>query len=258
MAKKKSTATRRAGSQAASARAAAIRKEQERKERRRQTLVVTAVGVVVLAIIVLVVTRLSSSKDTTGATGAAPKGVVAGYAVPSGSSSAPVKVTVYEDFICPYCGQFEAASRTAFQKDIDAGKVQFQYHVLNFLDGNSTTRYSTRSANALAVVLNSAGPTAAKKFHDLLFENQPQERTAGLTDSQLVDFAVQSGAKKSAVQSGIDDLTFEPWVKKVTDKASKDGVTGTPTVSINGKTLNYSTTEELVTKVEQAIAKGGS
>jgi protein-disulfide isomerase len=183
---------------------------------------------------------------------------VVGLAVPSGPSTAPVKVTVYEDFICPFCGQFEAASRTAFQKDIDAGKVQFQYHVLNFLDGNSTTRYSTRSANALAVVLDKAGPKAAKKFHDLLFEHQPEERTAGLSDSQLVDFAVQAGADKSAVQSGIDALTFEPWVKKVTDKASKDGVTGTPTVSIGGKTVKFTSTDQLVTKIEQAIAAGGS
>lgn len=256
MAKKRSTATRRAESTAASARAAAIRKEHERKERRRQTLVVTAVGVVVLALIVVIGYLVQSSNDTSGQSSSAPKNVVAGYAVPSGKDSAPVKVVVYEDFICPYCGQFEAASRTAFQKDVDAGKVQFQYHVLNFLDRSSTSEYSTRAANALAVVLDTAGPTAAKKFHDLLFENQPAEGSAGLSDSQLVDYAVQAGAKSSQVESGIKDRKFEQWVKNVTDKSSKDGVTGTPTVTIDGKTLNYKTTGELVTLIEKAIAAG--
>jgi protein-disulfide isomerase len=258
MAKKKSTATRRAESTAASERAAAIRKEQERRERRRQTLVVTAVGVVVLVLVVVIGYFVQSSNDTSGASSSAPQGAVARYAVPSGPSSAPVKVVVYEDFICPFCGQFEAASRTAFQKDIDQGKVQFQYHVLNFLDRNTTTDYSTRAANALAVVLDTAGPTTAKRFHDLLFENQPAEGSAGLSDSKLVDLAVQAGAKSSQVTSGIKDRKFEQWVKNVTDNASKDGVTETPTVTIDGKTLEAKTMDELATVVEKAIAAGGS
>ena len=91
-----------------------------------------------------------------------------------------MKVAVYEDFMCPFCGQFEAASRDALEKQVEAGKVQIQYHVLNFLDDSSTTKYSTRAANALAVVLDTSGPEVAKKFHDLLFENQPAEGSAGL------------------------------------------------------------------------------
>ena len=256
MASKRSTSTRRADSQAASARAAAIREEQERKERRRRNLVVTGVSLVVLVLIVVIATVVQSSRDTTGAAASAPSGAVGRYAVPAGPPSAPVKVTVYEDFICPFCGQFEAASRTALQKDIEQGKVQFQYHVLNFLDRSSSTHYSTRAANALAVVLDKSGPAVAKQFHDLLFENQPQENSAGLSNDQLVALAVQAGAKKADVQKGIDDLEFQQWVKNVTDQASRAGVNSTPTVRINGKTVDAVTTADLVTKVEQAIAAG--
>jgi protein-disulfide isomerase len=257
MAKKKSTATRRAESQAASARAAAIRKEQERRERRRRSLIVTTVGVVALALVVLIGYLVQSSRDTTGTTAAAPSGAVGGYAVPAGPGSAPVKVVVYEDFICPFCAQFEAASGTALQKDIDQGRVQLQYHVLNFLDDHSTSTYSTRAANALAVVLDSSGPTVAKRFHDLLFANQPVEGSAGLSDSRLADLAVQAGAKRSAVQPGIEHRTFEPWVQNVTDRASKAGVTATPTVRIDGRTLKPTSTEDLVTQVQKAVDAGG-
>src|SRR3954465_14019376 len=256
MTKRRSTSTRRAESQAASVRAAAIRKEQERKERRRRTLVVTGVGVVVLALIVLIATVVQSSRDPTGVAGKAPVGVIGRYAVPAGSPSAPVKVVIYEDFICPFCGQFEAASRATLQKDIEQGKVQFQYHVLSFLDRSSSTRYSTRAANALAVVLDKDGPAVAKQFHDLLFENQPPENSAGLSDSPLVALAVQAGANRADVKKGIDDLAFEQWVKNVTDQASRDGVNATPTVRIDGKTVEANTTDDLVAKVEQAIAAG--
>jgi protein-disulfide isomerase len=93
-------------------------------------------------------------------------------------------------------------------------------------------------------------------LRDLLFENQPAEGSAGLSDGKLADLAAEAGAKSSSVESGIKDRTFEQWVTNVTDKASKDGVTGTPTVSIDGKTLNYKSTGELVTMIEKAIAAG--
>src|SRR3954466_12135903 len=256
MSKKRSVATRRAESQAASERAAAIRKDQERRERRRRNLVVTGAGLVVLALIVVIATVVQSSRDTTGATGSAPVGVVGRYAVPAGSPSAPVKVTVYEDFICPFRGQFEAASRTARQKDIEQGKVQFQYPVLSFLDRSSSTRYSTRAANALAVVLDKAGPAVAKQFHDLLFENQPEENSAGLSNSRLVALAVRAGANQADVEKGIDNLEFGQWVKNVTDQASRAGVNPPPTVRVDGKTVEAATTADLVAKVEQAVAAG--
>jgi protein-disulfide isomerase len=256
MTKRKSTATRRAESEAAAARAAAIRREQERRERRRRSLVVGGVAMLVLAVVLVTGYLVQSSRDTAGAAATAPTGAVAGYAVPAGRSSAPVKVAVYEDFLCPFCGEFESAGRTAFAKDIAAGKVQFQYHVLTFLDDRTSTEYSSRAANALAVVLDTSGPKVAKRFHDLLFENQPAEGSAGLTDARLVDYAVQAGATRSAVSAGISDRTFEQWVANVGDRASKDGVSSTPTVRIDGRTVGFTTTDELVAEVQKAVDAG--
>jgi protein-disulfide isomerase len=256
MSKKRSTSTRRAESQAASARAAAIREEQERKERRRRSFVVSGVVVAVLVLLLAIGYAVQSRRDTSTASATAPAGAVSGLAVPAGKASAPVKVAVYEDFMCPFCGQFEAAGRSAFSKDIAAGKVQFQYHVLTFLDDRTSTEYSSRAANALAVVLDTSGPKVAKRFHDLLFENQPAEGSAGLTDARLVDYAVQAGATRSAVSAGISDRTFEQWVANVGDRASKDGVSSTPTVRIDGRTVGFTTTDELVAEVQKAVDAG--
>lgn len=252
MTRKRSTAIRRADSRAAAARAAAIRREQQRKERRRRTIIV----VVVLALLAVIGTAVSLSIDRTGKPSASPQGAVATYGIPAGPASAPVKVAVYEDFMCPFCGQFERASRTALQKDVTDGSVQLQYHVLNFLDGSSTTDYSSRAANAYAAVFDDSGPQAAKKFHDLLFENQPAEGSAGISDARLLQYAVQAGADRSTVSTAIRDRSFEQWVKNGTDQASKDGVTSTPTVKVNGKTVKFQTIDELVAKVKSAVAAG--
>ncbi len=37
--------------------------------------------------------------------------------------------------------------------------------------------YPIRATSAFAVVLEKSGPEVAKKFHDLLYENQPPRRT---------------------------------------------------------------------------------
>jgi protein-disulfide isomerase len=252
MSRRRSTATRRGASEAAAARAAMIRREQERKERRRRTLLIVAA----LAVLVVIGTAVSVYVDRTGKPAAAPQGAVATYAVPAGSSSAPMTVSVYEDFMCPFCGQFEGATRARLQKAIAAGSVQVHYHVLNFLDGKSTTDYSTRAANAYAAVLDDAGPKAAKTFHDLLFEHQPQEGSAGLSDKTLLGYAVQAGASRSAVSAAITGRTYEHWVDNGTSQASKDGVTSTPTVQVDGKKVTFQTIDELVGKVEAAIAAG--
>jgi len=159
MTKRKSTATRRAEAEAAAARAAVIRKEQERRERRRRTVVV----VVALAVLAAIGTAVSVYLDRTGAPATAPKGAVATYAVPSGPASAPVTVSVYEDFMCPFCGDFEAASRAALQKDVDAGKVQLRYHVLNFLDDRSTSERLRQTSERSIQRWAAGGEAAARR-----------------------------------------------------------------------------------------------
>lgn len=254
MSNKKSNATRRAENLAASERAAAIRKEQERKERRRRTVVITAVIGVVLALLLAAGYAVQSSRDTTGQASTPPSGVVDKYAVPRGQDSAPVTVTVYEDFMCPYCGQFESASGSMLGKYVDDGDVQVRYHVLSFLDQASNgTDYSTRSMNALGVVLDTAGPDVAKRFHDLLYENQPEEGTDGLSDQQLVDLAVKAGADRGQVEGPITSLKYQQWVTNATDAASKAGVTGTPTIAVDGEKLPSLPTPQLVGALQQKI-----
>jgi protein-disulfide isomerase/uncharacterized membrane protein YphA (DoxX/SURF4 family) len=197
---------------------------------------------------------VQTTRDTSGHEASAPAGAVATYAVPAGESGAPVKVTIYEDFLCPFCREFEAASRAALQHDVSDGKAQLQYHVMSFLDPSSTTRYSSRAANALAVVLDTAGPDVAKKFHDLLFENQPAEGSAGLSDDQLIEYAVQAGAQRSQVEGPIKSQRFKQWVVNSNDAASKAGVHGTPTVLVDGQTVGGLTMQDLAAKVESAIS----
>jgi len=215
-------------------RAAAVRREHERRERSRQMLVV---GGVVLAIIAIVVVGylVQSSRDTTGEAADAPAGGTETYGVTIGPDDAPVKVVVYEDFLCPVCGIFEGETRDRLQQLADDGDVQVEYRPFNLL--SQLGDYSLRATNAFAAVLDAAGPEVAMDFHDRLFAAQPPESGPFPDDNELVALAVDAGAEEAEVTDAINKLSFEQWVVNADDQASKAGVVGTPTVVVNDEVV---------------------
>ena len=142
-------------------------------------------------------------------------------------------MVAYEDFLCPVCGAFEAETGSWLADQVAAGQIELEYRPIAILDESSSTDYSTRAANAAACVADQAGPEAYVAMHGELFAQQPAEGGPGLPDDTLVELAVKAGAEQDAVSSCIEDGTFEDWVAQVTDRASDDGVTGTPTVLVD-------------------------
>lgn len=216
-------------------RAQAMMREQQRRERTRNLSVVAAVVVAIL-VVVGVGFYVQSNRDKTGQVAKdAPANLTGAYSVTIGKASAPTTIKLYEDLQCPICKAFESVTGQQVQAAIADGKVKVEYHMVAFLDGSSTTHYSSRALNAAMAVLDTAGPEAFLKFHSTAYANQPAEGSAGVPDSTLIQWAVQAGAPQSEVTSLIDNDTYHQWVLNATDQMSKDHVTGTPTVYINGK-----------------------
>ncbi|RYP89043.1 disulfide bond formation protein DsbA [Nocardioides guangzhouensis] len=240
------------------------------KTKPRNGLVALAV-VVVLAIVVGVGVAVQASRDTTGNDGATPGGssssstpdgsttgngaVQAGlaekYGLGVGDPNAPVKVEIFEDFLCPYCGQLEAISHEKLQQAAADGKVYVVYRPMAFLGD-----YSTRAFNAFGVVLDEAGGEAALRFHNELYADQPSEGGAMPDDDWLVRKAVAAGADEAAVRKGIEDGSFQQWTVNANDDASRRGVNSTPTVFVNGESVSATSIEDLDTQVMQRIQNG--
>jgi protein-disulfide isomerase len=218
-------------------RAQALMREQQRRERTRNLLVVGAI-VVAVVIIAVVMVVVQSKRDTTGnevSVGGTPSNLSGTYNVVIGKSSAPTTIKLYEDLQCPVCKSFEQVVGGPIQTAIADGKVKVDYHMVAFLDRSSTTNYSSRALNAAMAVLSTAGPDAFVKFHTIAYDNQPAEGSAGVPDSTLIDWAVEAGADEGEVSPLIDGNVYHQWVVNATDQMSKDKVTGTPTIFVNGK-----------------------
>jgi len=254
------------------------RVQQERRAARHRLLVIVAVSVAVLVVVgaftaVLLESRHNATTHPDIAYGQA-SSTVQPPAADSVDAPAPnaldgliinakgigtdnpsdVHVAVYLDFQCPYCAEFEKANGPVLARLIEQGGVTVVYHPLAFLDRYSkNTLYSTRAANAAAVVAHGAGDRLLP-FLSALYAHQPPENSPGLTDAQIVDAAREAGVSDAVsatfantvsgtFQDGAGNAhagtwrTYAPWVYMLTAQAQKDlgrGF-GTPLVMINGQ-----------------------
>ena len=217
-------------------RAAAARRE----ARRRSVIVGSCVLSVLVAAIAIFIVVQANRHDTAANQGLTPTGFDGNNSFVVGGADAPVTLVAYEDFQCPVCKNYEQLNSDQLDAYVKAGTLRIDYRPIAFLDRSSTTDYSTRALNAFAAVVSSA-PSAAAKFHQILFNNQPAEGTAGLDDKTLIAMAVQAGAPKAAVTTAVNDESYKGWTVKATDAWSEAGYNGTPTLLVNGKeTADYS------------------
>ncbi|MBT0566566.1 DsbA family protein [Williamsia sp. CHRR-6] len=258
---------------------AASQARQGTARRRTRIAQIVATALVVAAAVsvgvYLIVTKddgRSSSAAARGPAGAAaasgplPNSTADGaYRVSGPASGAAVTLSLFEDFQCPACREFESMFGGVLTQIRALPGVAVDYHPITFLDSASSTRYSTRAANASACVAEATGAPVPEssggssrfavwlRFHDALYAQQPQEGSAGLPDSTLVTMAVTAGAPTS-VESCIAGGTHQQAIAGITRRAlTDDKVQGTPTVRINGDDVDLSTPSELLAAVQKAL-----
>jgi protein-disulfide isomerase len=216
-------------------RAQAALEAQQRAERRRMMIVVGSI-VGALVLVAAVVFAISATRDTTGETpDATPAEATADYGLVVGDEGAPTEVVIYEDPQCPVCAQLEAEVDEDLASAVEAGDVRVEYRIVSFLDDASTNDYSSRAANALVAAYDVSGPEVFADLHRTLFEEQTPEGGPGHSDDQLVEYAVEAGAEESEIRPLIEGGTYLQWLGNATDAMSRNGVTGTPTVFVDGE-----------------------
>jgi protein-disulfide isomerase len=211
---------------------------------RKALLIVAGVlAVVVLAAISFVYFKKDPSTTASGGTSATYTTSVQGAVVIAGKS-APTTVDVYEDFLCPICGRFESNYHADIATAIEDGKIQVKFHPVAILNRATTpTGYSTRAANA---VLCAAESGQFQAFHDKLFAEQPEEKSAGLTNDELIAKGKEVGVNDRYAQC-VTSGKHSKSVDAATVAASKDtslqadgkGGFGTPTLLVNGKFVDW-------------------
>ncbi|MDP3952392.1 thioredoxin domain-containing protein [Microbacterium sp.] len=145
------------------------------------------------------------------------------------------QVDTFVDFMCPICGDFEDAYGEQLQTAAANDEITLNLHPISILDRYSqNTEYSSRAAASVYCVAAEA-PDSALDYFNLLFENQPAENTAGLTDDELAALADQVGAGSAA-----DCIADGTYMRFVASQTNEHDIQGTPTVEIDGERIENS------------------
>jgi len=245
--------------EAARQRAQRARAQQRRRQRGVRLGLQIGLGVVLLAAATIVTLVLVDSVKPAGpgpdnmsqggiTIGQDLEAATASSGRPSPSAtdaSGTVRITMYVDYLCPICGQFEAANGAYIENLVDSGAATVDIHPVAILANRSQgTKYSLRAANAAACVADRS-PDQFFAVNRALFARQPEEGTAGLTDAQLTRIVtgVDGIRDRSAIRSCIEDQTFAKWVDERTTAVNDGDIPGssltefpgTPLVLVNGQ-----------------------
>ncbi|MFE9202092.1 DsbA family protein [Micromonospora sp. NPDC007230] len=224
-----------------------VRAQIAREKRRTRTIITSIAAVVVLVIAGLIGWAVYSSQQSKTFT--APPGANAGgTGILDGNG--PVTIDLYEDYLCPVCRQFQQVNGATIDELVREHKVRVIFHPVAFLNRFSTTQYSTRASAAAGCA---AKGSRFKEFTNELFAKQPPEGSAGLSDAELIDIGAGVGLNRDDFGACVNNGTFKAWTAHVTDDASKSGVTGTPTIKVNGKEL----TDKSPAGIKAAVAAAG-
>ncbi|MGH3881143.1 MAG: DsbA family protein [Actinophytocola sp.] len=183
-----------------------------------------------------------------------------GAVVVVGEDAAKVTLDVYEDFLCPVCGQFEKAYGKDLEQHVKDGTVRLRYHMLPMLNEVSDPPgYSMDSANA---GLCAADAGKFPQYHVSLFDSQPEEGSRGWDKQQLAklgkDLGITAPAFESCVESGKYESVLAQSLEKVRNteylKQDLNGQKsfGTPTVANGQKVVDISDPKWLDTVVGAA------
>jgi protein-disulfide isomerase len=162
-----------------------------------------------------------------------------------GSESAGVEVVIFSDFECPFCRRAEANFTRLFSRFADDVRFVWRHYPLS-------SHQRARPAAEAAQCAHDQGRFWT--YHDALFAEATQLHTAGLTAVAAIagldvdEFArcVTSGRHASAV--GLDS-----------DAGTRAGVTGTPTVFVNGIAIVGAQSYEVYEKaIVEELARAAS
>jgi len=168
--------------------------------------------------------------------------------VPQANGDEIPHISIFVDYSCPACRQFEEIYNPVFRTWLESGSVTIGYHPISFRDPQTAgQRYATRAANSAACVANFS-PDSYFDYNEALLAVQPvPPDSVSRSNDDLIALVEAVGVEnQDQIANCIRSETFSSWVSDATKRAMQTGpilvknaeiplVLGTPTVLVNGR-----------------------
>ena len=210
------------------------REMDQRRKKERRLLAIVAIGLVAVVIVGGILfqawrtNRTPTATAPSGPVSFAPVTITNGKPIVLGQQGAPVTISLYEDFHCPHCAEFEEQFGPTITEAQESGQAAVELFPMAFIDEGSAA-----AANGMACAAEAGFGQA---YYGGLFANH----TLQWSDQQLLDLAKQVGGKPDAdFQACVVNKKHAAWVESISGAAQDAGVESTPTVFINGDPVEF-------------------
>lgn len=173
-----------------------------------------------------------------------------------GKADAPVKMVVFEDFKCPNCKNFEdSIFPTIQQKYVETGKVQVYKINYPFLADSLPTDDSKLAAQAAECAYDQKGNDGYNSLATILFRAQQSETVVWATKDKLEELAGSvDGLDPDKFKTCLDSDATKARVEADKKQGQDAGITGTPSVFVNGKLIPEFSAENISKAIDDASA----
>jgi len=150
-----------------------------------------------------------------------------------GDKDAKIEIVEFSDFQCPFCRSFWSDALVQIKREyVDTGKAVFVY------------KHYPLSFHPAAQPAAEASECAAEQgkfweFHDKIFQEQEKlgQGTITFGDSEIKTWAAATGLDMGQFNQCFDGGKYAEKVSEDLSYGSQLGVSGTPTVFINGQKI---------------------
>ncbi len=149
-----------------------------------------------------------------------------------GSPTAPVEITEFADYECPFCQTFATMQMPTIQdRLIKTGRLRFRYR-----DFPLNIHSHSRLAAHAAACASDQGPEKYWAMHDRIYEGQGDWSPAGDAGGYFQTYAKAVGLDMSAYDNCMKTTKYAGRIQASYDLGVRYGVPSTPTIMV-GSTL---------------------
>lgn len=158
-----------------------------------------------------------------------------------GEDKAPVVITVFSDFQCPHCAQLGEVFQKLLEKNPKSIKIVYKYYPLP----------NHQFAGAAAVAAYAAHNQGKFwQYHDLLYAD-----FRDLNMDKIQQFAEKLGLNMSQFQAQMNSQEAKDRVIRDLQEGKEAGISGTPSVFVNGRLARERTPEALQKLIDESLKK---
>ncbi|MEM6731886.1 MAG: thioredoxin domain-containing protein, partial [Myxococcota bacterium] len=169
----------------------------------------------------------------------------ASHAPARGPADASLRLVVFSDFQCPYCGKFAKTLTFAEETFGPQLRTEFRHYPLPF-------HQFAPMASAIGICAHRQG--RFWEWHDTLFANQSQVNPAGLQD-----LVRELGLDEAAIAACVKEEETQRILEQDHSAGQTAGVSGTPAFFVNGTFYNGALPlDELTRVLENELARVAS